>query len=68
MKPSLVKLRVDRWRLCREILTAILYSLAEQNTERVNDAGGGGAVHTSTERQQEASLDTKNRRKRLELC
>lgn len=46
-----------------ETLTAVLDSLAEQHTEGVNDAGGGRAVHTSAQRQQETSLDTNDQRK-----
>ncbi|TNN70109.1 hypothetical protein EYF80_019609 [Liparis tanakae] len=40
------------------ILTAVLYSLAEQHAHGVDDAGGGGAVDSSTQRQQETSLNT----------
>lgn len=48
---------------CGETLTAVLDSLAEQDTEGVNDAGGGRAVHTSAQRQQETSLDTNEQRR-----
>ena len=40
----------------RMVLTAVLYGLAEQHTHGVDDTGGGRAVHTSTQRQQETSL------------
>lgn len=38
------------------ILTSITYSLANQHTHRVDNAGTGSAVHTSTQGQQKTSL------------
>lgn len=42
------------------VLTAVLYSLAEQHAHGVDNAGRGGAVHPSAQRQQETSLGHKS--------